>query len=241
MRQTMRRLRKALLVSLALLMLVSAVQLGPLATPASAQHVVKKNCQPLGATREWVTGTGINIIDQCIQVPHITDINGTHYIWIWDFLRFKPAGGDKVVRARRDSTSPPYWMQISGIVGEGNGGGAVGGRIWITNRDGSNLNRRIAVHLIMEYAPTPTSGYLNCHDNGWDEAPSPQTETTDFINGRTEPDCGEGYYRAQVAGRFWSTSLDQWITSNWHYSPAIFVDGCVSPCTEPTFTAVPGE
>ena len=239
----LRRLRKALLVPLALLVLVSAIQLGPLATLAAAQHVVDKECEPLGATREWVTGTGINIIDVCIQVPHITDIHGTHYKWIWDFLRFKPADGDKRVRASRSSTSPPYWMHIQGIFGGGAGGGAAGGRIWITNPDGSRLHRRIAVRVLMEVSSSPTGGWYNCagRDTGWREPPGPESEHHAFLNNYTQPDCGVGYYRTQVAGRFWSISLNQWITSQWHYTPAVWVDGppCCVAATEPTSKRVP--
>jgi hypothetical protein len=244
MRRTLRRFRIPMLVSMAALMTLSAVQLGPLATPASAEHVAKKDCSPLGVTREVETGTGINIIDQCIQAP-ILDVENNkivqHYVWIWDFLRFKPAGGDKVVRATRNSQSPPYWMLVSGVVGKGEGGGAVGGRIWIKDPSGANLSRRVAVHLIMEYAPTPTSGYLNCHDLGWDEAISPQAETTSFWNNQTQPDCGDGYYRAQVAGRFWSVSQNNWITSNWHYTGSIFITTCCRRALkkEPTFRPRP--
>ena len=130
---------------------------------------------------------------------------------------------------------------VSGVVGKGEGGGAVGGRIWIKDPSGANLSRRVAVHLIMEYAPTPTSGYLNCHDLGWDEAISPQAETTSFWNNQTQPDCGDGYYRAQVAGRFWSVSQNNWITSNWHYTGSIFITTCCRRALkkEPTFRPRP--
>lgn len=244
MQLTLRRSRIPMLVSVAALMILSAVQLGPLSTPASAAHVAHKDCQPLGDTRRIKTGGSLDILEHCVQSPILELEDGKlvqHYVWIWEFLRFVPAGGDKVVRATRNSQSPPYWMNVSGIVGKGEGGGAVGGRIWIKNPNGTNLSRRIAVHLIMEYAPTPTSGYLNCHDLGWDEAISPQAETTSFWNNQTQPDCGEGYYRAQVAGRFWSVSQNNWITSNWHYTGALFITTCCrrAPKEERTFTPGP--
>lgn len=236
----LQRMRKSLVVSLALVAVLTAAQLGLLAAPAWAIEL--HLCNPEWAEREVSFGTSVNIIERCEPHPWIffagtpDEMEGT--LWDWAFLRFKPADQDKRVIAKRFSSSPPYSMKIQGIVGGGLGGGIALGNIRITNPDGSPLNRRIAARALTEYAPTPTSGFYNCRDSGWKESSSASWKSAWYNQGK-EPDCGNGYYRAQVAGRFWSISLGKWITSNWHYTSSIWADGPPCCLTEPTVTPGP--
>jgi hypothetical protein len=234
----LRRSRRSLVALLALVTLLTATQLGLLATSARAEPQLHL-CSPEWAERELATGTGINIIERCEPHPwYFMSLPGT--LWDWAFLRFKPADQDKRVIAKRYSSSPPYSMKIQGIFGGGTGGGAAGGNIRLTNPDGTPLNRRIAARAIIEVQPNPSGGFQNCRDSGWKESSSASWKSA-WFNQYTQPDCGKGYYRAQVAGRFWSVSLNKWITSQWHYTTPIWVDGppicCVA--TEPTVTPTP--
>ena len=86
----------------------------------------------------------------------------------------------------------------------------------------------------MEVEYSGSSTFQNCRDTGWKEAPSPQSEYAAFLNNYTQPDCGTGYYRAQVAGRFWSISQSRWITSQWHYTSPIWIVCTISSCQAPT-------
>jgi hypothetical protein len=215
--------RKPLLGLLALLMVMTAAQIGPLARSASAEPPERrKHCPYLGAEDPEELADGTVIIWVCTK---FFNVHGLEY-WDWQFSRiiYPPRDNrDRLTTASRESSSPPYRMAIQSAVSDGRGGGVAVGAIGIYNLDGTELNRRIAVHTIMEYAPSPTSGYLNCHDLGWVEAPSQRHFWSKSIVQYSEPDCGTGYYRAQVAGRFFATSTNAWETSSWHYSPALYM------------------
>jgi hypothetical protein len=216
-----------------LLVLALVVLTAALATPAFAV-VDKYYCSPPWGEREIVTGKTVNIIQRC--EPHM--VGTTVRVWRWTFLRFKLADRDRRVLASRLSSSPPYWMEIQGLFGGAQGGGSAAGGILITQPNGGNLDRRIAARTITEVSPNPTGGFYNCRDTGWVEASIQRSWTAAYINHYGSPDCGAGYYRAQVAGRFWSVSLNRWITSQWHYTAAIWISLPVAP-TEPIITPGP--
>jgi hypothetical protein len=227
-----------------LLIVLTAVQFGPLATSAhAAEDFLDKPCSPPWAEYVIVTGKSVNIRMRCepytFQYP-----TGEYYtLWRWSFLRFEPA--DEADQQRRSvwvgDTSPAYRAQLSAMVGSGSGGGAAAGKFYIMGRNGEDLDRTIAVRLIMQVQPGPTSGWLTCHDLGWSQQ-SASSGKMNFLDQYSQPDCGDGYYRAQVAGRFWSLSLNSWITRGYTYSPAVWVNG---PGTitdgepEPTVTPTP--
>jgi hypothetical protein len=230
------RSRSALLV-LVVAMVLTATQFSLYAV---AQEIEDRyDCSPPWDIITVRTGKNLDVQYRCEPRMYEEDLR----VWRWVFYRFVPAGGDKRVTAFRKSTSPPYAMEIQGLFGEAQGGGGAGSRIYITQPNGGNLDRRIAARVIMEVSNSPTGGWYNCagHDTGWVEASQPQSVMTAFLNNYTQPDCGVGYYRAQVAGRFWSVSLNRWITSQWHYTGAVWVNGppCCVAATEPTSIRVP--
>ena len=219
---------RPLLASLALFLVLAAAQLGPLAPSAAAIPPPERRfCEPLGAIDVEVLQDGAKLEWICVQDFEF-DNDPTSEFWRWEFYRFTPGPSQKQ-HGSRVSSSPPYRMHIDSAVGTGVGGGDAVGAIWINNPNGTALNRRIAVHTIMEYAPSPTSSYINCHDLGWVEAPTQRSFWRVAIKQYSQPDCGQGYYRAQVAGRFLATSTNTWQTSSWHYSPAVFIR-----CTDPS-------
>lgn len=231
--------RKPLLALLALLMVMTAAQIGPLTLSASAEPLPQnKHCPYPGATKRDPVGDGGYVEWICKRFFAYPNDPLSEY-WEWEFSKYVPGSMVKLKTATRYSNSPPYIMRIQSAVGNARGGGTALGAIVILNRDGTSLNRRIAVRTIMEYAPTATSGYYNCHDKGWKEAPTQRHYWWTAIGQYTEPDCGTGYYRAQVAGRFYSVSLNQWITSQWHYSDAVYLSAPPPPTSEPTVTPGP--
>jgi hypothetical protein len=216
------RSRLALLV-LSILMVLTATQFSPY---AFAQDIEDEyHCSPEWYVITVKTGKSLDVQYRCEPRMEEFDLR----VWRWTFFRFVPAGEDKRVGAVRRSSSPPYTMEITGLVGRAQGGGAAGGRIFITNPDGSNLDRRLAVRTIMEYRPSGSSVWSNCRDNGWVESPKAASAFATYINNFTQPNCGTGYYRTQVAGRFWSISQNNWITSLYHYTAAIYI-----VCTDPS-------
>jgi hypothetical protein len=231
------RLRRLLMVLLTLLMVLTVTQLSPHAVAQEIEDVY--HCSPPWDVITVATGKSLDVQYRC--EPRMEDVDLR--VWRWYFYRFVPAGGDKRLTAVRRSSSPPYTMEIQGLFGEAQGGGGAGSRIFITNPSGSALNRRIAARVLMEVSSSPTGGWYNCagRDTGWVEAATQRSAMTAFLNNFTQPDCGVGYYRAQVAGRFWSISQNNWITSRWHYTAAVWVNGppCCVAATEPTSKRVP--
>jgi hypothetical protein len=233
MQPKLRHLRKSLLVLLAFLLLLTAAQLGPFPTAASAEP--SKYCAPLWATMKEVTGTGLDVVWRCEPA-----VMGT--VWVWVIYRFEPgsAANDKrQVTWVFDNTPPTlYRMGLNAMVGRGHGGGGAAGSVVITTLDGGNLDRRIASRVIMQVSTA--QGWATCNDSGWREGPGARSWWKSFINQGTQPDCGSASYRAQVWGRFFSGVTNSWITRGPIYSPAVSISGpCCAPPTEPTKTPGP--
>jgi hypothetical protein len=167
------------------------------------------------------------------------DLQGVVQWCEWQFSRLEPARNDKFTEARRLSSNPPFRMRIEAALGEGRGGGDAIASIDIRNPNWTDLTRRIAARTIMQYKPTPTAGWLTCHDTGWKEAPTQRSRWSVWVPQYTKPDCGVGYYQAQAAGEFYSTSQNSWIKSQWHYSGSIYMSGSCCTPTEPTTTPGP--
>jgi hypothetical protein len=221
-----RTLRKPTLALLALLLALTAAQVGLMPSAAAEPRPENKHCPYPGAIETQTLQDGTKVEWICKRFFAYANNMGEY--WEWEFSRMIP-GPHEMAGGTRNSSSPPYIMRIRSAVAKGVGGGDAVGAIWIHNPSGTALNRRIAVHTIMEYAPTPTSSYINCHDLGWVEAPTQRHFWWNAVKQHTQPDCGTGYYRAQVAGRFLATSTNTWQTSGWHYSPAVYL-----VCTDPT-------
>jgi hypothetical protein len=223
----LRSLRRSLLALLAVLMVLTAVQLGPRASSAYADEIVI--CGVKWATREFVTGGPINVIERCEPVLTVSDVT----FWDWVFLRFKPANQDKRTIWQGGASTPPYKMVLNAMVGSGTGGGVGAAKVILYNPDGSHLNRTIAARALMQYQPTGSSGWYTCHDSGWKQASTSTYAKRAYIFQYDQPDCGPAYYRTLAAGRFWSISLNKWITRGWIYSPSVWIPWGTAPA-EPT-------
>jgi hypothetical protein len=234
---SLRSVRKSLLLLLAFLLLLAGVQLGPAVSRAAAAEHYVYLCYPPGSQLRDPAGDVV-VVWVCLGYDEFTDQGQWVRIYDWFYSHTEPANNDKTVRAKRYSSSPPYKMYIQSSFGVGSGGGAAVGTMRITNPNGTALNRRIAVRTITEVQTSPTGSFYNCRDSGWVEAPTQRSWWNKKTLQYTQPDCGAGYYRSQVAGRFFSVSLNQWITSNWHYSGSIWLSAPVL-LTEPTATPRP--
>jgi len=82
----------------------------------------------------------------------------------------------------------------------------------------NRLSRDIAARVIV--GRWTGSSWQTCHDSNWHYV-SPSTTHS----WREPADCGSGYYRAQGAGRYWSNSLGNWITTGWAITESL----CISP------------
>jgi hypothetical protein len=205
-----RSLRKSLLVLLALLMVLTVAQLGP----ASAADF---GCTPHWGERRFVTGGPLDIIERCEPVLTI----GGDTVWDWVFLRFALANQDKRTIWSGGASSPPYKMVLNALIGGGSGGGAGAAKVILYNPSGSHLTRRIAARALVEYQPTGSSGWYTCHDTGYKERESYAMRA--YVWQYTQPDCGPAYYRTKAAGRFWSISLNAWVTRGWITSPSLWI------------------
>jgi hypothetical protein len=228
---------RSLYALLALFVLMMTAHISWLASAADAMPL--KACTP---ANEWeevkepgTDGAQNVFLCRCYRSP-----TGRILTCGWEFSRLEPANNDKYTEASRLSSDPPYRMRIETALGEGRGGGDAIGSIDMRNPDWTDLTRRVAVRTIMQYKPTATSGWLTCHDTGWREAPTQRPRWSVWVAQWTQPDCGKGYYQAQVAGEFFAISKNAWIKSNWHYSGSIYLSGpCCTPTDEPTTT--PGQ
>lgn len=236
-----RGVHKPRLVLLALLAVLMVVQFGPLAPPAAADPPEnRKHCPYPGAKEPQYLSDGTVVWWICIRdYARIGATTKTYEYWVWsyDHTEFPPATkADQVTKWKGYDDSPSYLMRLEAVVADGRGGGDFAGSVFIANHDGSNLDRRLAVHLQVQYKPTATSGWLTCHPGSWKESGGAWSWMKTSVAQWTEPDCGTGYYRSRVYGRFFSTSLNTWIRRGPIYSPSMFLNGPGTAPTEPTVT-----
>jgi hypothetical protein len=229
----LRSFRKRRLVLLTLSIVFVAIQLGPLATPASA--AVYKYCEPLWSYDPDYLADGRVVWWRCNRFYIAND---EYWVWQYDHTDF-PEEPDEYKFWRGGDSSPPYLMHLEAAIAEGGGGGDATGSVWIFNPNGSNLDRRIAVHLQVQYKPTPTSSWLSCHPGSWKEKATPGSWMKTYVAQYKEPDCGDGYYRSRVYGRFYSTSLNTWIRRGPIYTASLWLDGPPCCLTEPPVTPGP--
>lgn len=213
-----RGLGKPLLVLLALLMALTVAQLGPGASSAFADRDEDK-CSPHWDTREINTGTGLNIIERCEPVFKYYDLTTRETVTEWDWIhyRFKSATKNERKLWQSGCTSPGYIMVMSDLMSNGSGGGAAGAKVLLYNCNGDQLSRDTGARVVIQYYRP--DGWYTCNDSGWKQTSNGRVAA--YLNQYTQPDCGNGSYRALAAGRFWSLSLDKWITRGWIATPAI--------------------
>ena len=219
-------LKRPLLLALLVISLVLA------AAPAAADpHPVRQFCPSPGAELRESGADGAVIVWICTRINPDT----LQEYWEWVFSRIEPADRSSRTIWRGGASSPPYKMTLQAAVGEGRGGGFGVGSVTIFTAGYGNLDRRIAARTIVQVQTGPTAPWATCHDTGWREAPSPRSWMKAFVAQGVEPDCGDGYYRAQVAGRFYSETQRRWIQRGWIHSGARFMSGptCCLATVEP--------
>jgi hypothetical protein len=92
------------------------------------------------------------------------------------------------------------------IGGAGNFG-QVNARIFGTG--GNRISRPIGARVIV--GRWNGAAWQACHDSNWHYAASNRSA----FEWREPANCGAGKYRAQSAGRYWSYSLNRWLTTGW--------------------------
>jgi hypothetical protein len=95
--------------------------------------------------------------------------------------------------------------------------------VQIYGTSGNWLSRDIAARVIV--GRWTGSGWQTCHDSNWHYA-SPRSS----YSWREPANCGGGYYRAQGAGRYWSNSLANWITTGWVTTESLCIAS--GPCSQ---------
>jgi hypothetical protein len=231
-----RRARKSLLVLSALLMVLTVAQFGLGASPAFADRDENKCGQPMWSTREIVTGTGLNIIERCEPITEYFDPTTRETVTEWDWVhyKFKTATNNQRTLWQSGCASPGYIMVMSDLMSNGSGGGAAAAKVLLYDCNGDQLSRTTGARVVTQY--NRPDGWYTCNDSGWKQTTNGRVAA--YINQYTQPDCGNGSYRALAAGRFWSVTRNSWITRGWIATPAISLS--YSCCTtEPEVTPTP--
>jgi hypothetical protein len=228
--------RRSLLLLLSILMALMIAQVGPLAPSAAADPPQwRRFCPSPGVIDRETLSDGTVLEWICTRV-----FAGTQdEFWEWVFYRYIPGGRNEKAIWRGGASSPSYKMTLQAAVGEARGGGNMTGSVTIFTGNYGNLDRRIAVHLQVQYQPSPTSSWHNCGTGTWKEAPTQRSWMYTTRVQSYEPDCGDGYYRSRVYGRLFSTTTNSWIQRGPIYSPTLFLNGPGTAPTEPRVTPGP--
>jgi hypothetical protein len=134
-------------------------------------------------------------------------------------------------------------MVMTSLMSDGpGGGGAASAKVLLYDCNANQLSRNTGARVVIQYYRP--DGWYTCNDSQWQQTTNGRVAA--YFNQYTQPDCGNGSYRALAAGRFWSVSLDKWITRGWLASPAVSLPGC-GGCTfadtglppEPTVVPTP--
>jgi hypothetical protein len=211
----LRSLRKPLLTLLALLIAFAGVQFGSGAPSALAGQYGE--CPPGAVRKASYPEASYDIEERCSE---ILSYSGTTRMWLWEFSGVKPKRTDRRTVWVGGDNSPPYTMSLQALISDSHAGGAAAGRVVIAQPNGSNLDRRIAVLVRTQYY-RPSTGWGTCRNGVWREASTQRSYMQWTLDQGAVPDCGNGSYRTQVYGRFFSVSLNSWVQRGPIYSPSI--------------------
>lgn len=227
--QAVRSLRSRWLLAVALL-IVMTLQVFPLAAPAAADMPPASECTYNGRLVSEEFADGTLVYWECVIEPP------KHPRWtIWGIV----PGPERARQTDFSDDSPPYKSYVNSGIGEGYTGGIGIVSYAIRNPNGTPLIRRIAVRLLIH---NRTTGGL-CSDTGWKEAPTQRANYTWEVIKDLPGKCGgKGNFETSAAGRFFSTSLNSWITTPWVQSGTLGLPSptcCVAErSTRPSRTAV---
>jgi hypothetical protein len=186
-------------VLLALIVVLMVVQFGPLATSASANEPSPDAC----------------VYDEQINRQVLSD--GTIQYWICHFVggfkwwqRWDEIPGPGVGEwDEYGASTPPYRSGLVAWLGRGYTKDFATVAYELLSPNGTPYVRKMAVRLEVH---NRTSG-VRCVNGVWHETTSDHMTFT--ARGDWALQCGTGNYEVAVAGRFWSVSLNRWITNYW--------------------------
>ena len=215
-----RNVRTASVGRLAVLSIVMAVffQLTLLVLPAAANMPDISECTYDGKI-VVESFPGANVYWQC----HI--VGGRRWWGIEDIL-----DGPEIDKTTSFSAStPPYRHYVTSGVAKGYGNGVAVGSYSLRNPDDSQLVRDIGIRMIVHNRTTGGT----CSDTGWIGTHS--SRLTHEIAKDYPGTCGgSGYFETSTSGRFYSTSLNKWITSPWVQSGQLWLSNCCAPSNAPS-------
>jgi hypothetical protein len=140
--------------------------------------------------------------------------------WVGGFKHWRPGlaepGPEADDEDRYSRSTPPYVAYLDARIGYGYSSHYATVSYELFNPSGTTLTRDIGVRLAIY---NRSNGRL-CVNGIWHGTTSDHMTFT--TRGFWENSCGAGDYEVAAAGRFWSTSLDKWITDYWTYSGRIF-------------------
>jgi hypothetical protein len=140
--------------------------------------------------------------------------------WVGGFKHWRPGlvepGPEADDEDRYSRSTPPYVAYIDARIGYGYNSHYATVSYELFNPSGTTLTRDIGVRLAIY---NRSNGRL-CVNGIWHGTTSDHMTFT--TRGFWENTCGAGNYEVAAAGRFWSTSLNKWITDYWTYSGRIF-------------------
>jgi hypothetical protein len=204
---TRRPLVRVLLFSLVSVLVATVLQVGPMTSPARADQPSIGQCESEGLVIVEVIadGTAIHWICHVELRP-----NGKIHRH-WSVGPIVPGYGRRTVNKASARTDSYTRLNVAIGVGNSGGVGVVAYQLY-TGDASANLYRQIQVRLIIVNRTTGGT----CLDSNW-HGPSAAAAHTTLERFRDLPaTCGgAGDYEARGNGRFFSTSLNQWISTGW--------------------------
>jgi hypothetical protein len=207
--RTLNLRRSTFFLMVAVLLLTSFAYLGPLARPADARQPSRAECTYDGKIVREDEYPGVVVYWVC-------NISGGRRFWsIFDILE-RPY---RAKTTRFAASTPPYSAYVTAGIAKGYGNGAAVGAYSLRHPNDAELVRDIGVRILVH---NRTTGGGACSDTGWVAAHSSRV-TVEITKNYPGTCGGSGYFETSAAGRFFSTSLDRWITNAWVQSGQVFL------------------
>lgn len=203
--QSTRRPARRVQIALSLFLAV-ILQVGLLTSPAAADNPDPNLCVSEGQTYRQE-------LDDGTEQWWVCDTSGGFHRWRPGLAQPGPEADNEDPYSR---STPPYRAYIDARIGYGYTSHYATVSYELFNPSGTTLTRKIGVRLAIY---NRSNGRL-CVNGIWHGTTNDHMTFT--TRGFWENTCGAGNYEVAAAGRFWSTSLNKWITDYWTYSGRIF-------------------
>jgi hypothetical protein len=202
-----------ILSTLALLIVAFGMVLAPLSAPAGGTKFATVATMPSNEECD----------DQFKIVPEY--FPGATVYWIcengrWHILDIDDGPNAQAIR-RFDSSSPPYRSYVNSGVARGYTNGFGVASYSLRNPNNTPLVRDIGVRFLIKNRTTGGT----CADTNWHGRRS-SFYTWEIAKNLPGTCGGTAYYETAAAGRFWSISLNRWITNSWVQSGRIRLVNC---------------